>query len=226
MARFSVVSHRGCFGRCSFCALALHQGDTIVSRSEESILEEIRRLVRHPEFKGSIDDLGGPTANMYGMDCEAACGESCLDCGRRPGHERLISLLRRAREIPGVRNVFVRSGVRLDAVEEEHPRACRLLKIAPEHVSKNVLRLMNKDSGGAFEKFRRAFRKADVSGRRHLKYYFMVAHPGCGPREAGELAREVRRLEKEGDRPVEGVQIFTPAPMTLSTAMYHTRTDG
>jgi len=233
MARFSVVSHRGCFGRCSFCALALHQGDTIVSRSEESILEEIRRLVRHPEFKGSIDDLGGPTANMYGMDCEAACGESCLDCGRRPGHERLISLLRRAREIPGVRNVFVRSGVRYDLAlsSEEYIRelvghhVSGLLKIAPEHVSKNVLRLMNKDSGGAFEKFRRAFRKADVSGRRHLKYYFMVAHPGCGPREAGELAREVRRLEKEGDRPVEGVQIFTPAPMTLSTAMYHTGRD-
>ena len=233
MAQFSVVTHRGCFGRCSFCSLALHQGEAVVSRSEESILDEIRRLVRHPDFKGYIDDLGGPTANMYGMDCDTACGKPCLDCARLPGHERLISLLRKAREIPGVRKVFVRSGVRFDLAlsSEEYIRelvghhVSGLLKIAPEHVSKKVLRLMNKDSGEAFEEFRRAFRKADLSGRQHLKYYYMVAHPGCGSEEARDLVREVRRLEKEGDRPIEGVQIFTPTPMTLSTAMYHTGLD-
>jgi len=234
MAQFSVVTHRGCFGRCSFCSLALHQGETIVSRSEESILDEIGRLVRHSDFKGYIDDLGGPTANMYGMDCDTVCGKPCLDCDRLPvGHERLISLMRKAREIPGVKKIFVRSGVRYDLAlsSEEYIRelvghhVSGLLKIAPEHVAKKVLRLMNKDSGEAFEKFRRAFRKADVSGRQHLKYYFMVAHPGCGPEEARDLAREVRRLERAGDRPVEGVQIFTPTPMTLSTAMYHTGRD-
>jgi len=233
MAQFSVVTHRGCFGNCSFCALALHQGDTIVSRSESSLLEEIRRLARHPDFKGYIDDLGGPTANMYGMDCDTACGKPCLECSRRPSHDRLISLLRKARAVPGVKKVFVRSGVRYDlALEsEEYIRelvghhVSGLLKIAPEHVSKNVLRLMNKGGGEAFEQFRRAFREADTSGRLGLKYYYMVAHPGCGPKEARELAREVRRLEKDGERPVEGVQIFTPTPMTLSTAMYHTGLD-
>jgi uncharacterized radical SAM protein YgiQ len=234
MAQFSVVTHRGCFGRCSFCSLALHHGEAIVSRSDESILDEIRRLVRHPEFKGYIDDLGGPTANMYGMDCDTACGKPCLSCSRlSSNHERLISLLRKARAIPGVKKVFVRSGVRFDLAlsSEEYIRelvghhVSGLLKIAPEHASKKVLRLMNKDSGEAFEKFRRAFRKADASGRQHLKYYYMVAHPGCGPEESRELVREVRRLEKEGDRPIEGVQIFTPTPMTLSTAMYHTGRD-
>ncbi len=233
MAQFSVVTHRGCFGHCSFCALALHQGETIVSRSEESILDEIRRLTRHSEFKGYIDDLGGPTANMYGMDCDTSCGKPCLDCSQRPSHDRLIALLRKAREIPGVKKIFVRSGVRYDlALEsEEYIRelvghhVSGLLKIAPEHVSKNVLRLMNKDGGEAFERFRKAFREADLTGKQGLKYYFMVAHPGCGPREARDLAGEVRRLEKEGDRPVEGVQIFTPTPMTLSTAMYHTGID-
>ncbi|MBN1940123.1 MAG: YgiQ family radical SAM protein [Candidatus Aminicenantes bacterium] len=233
MAQFSVVTHRGCFGHCSFCALALHQGEGIVSRSEDSIQEEIRRLVRHPEFKGYIDDLGGPTANMYGMDCETVCGKPCLDCAKRPSHDRLIALLRRARAVPGVKKVFVRSGVRFDLALESGEYIRELvghhvsgfLKIAPEHVSKHVLRLMNKDGGVAFERFRKAFRAADPAGRQKIKSYFMVAHPGCGPGEARELAREVRRLEKDGDRPVEGVQIFTPTPMTLSTAMYHTGLD-
>ena len=233
MAQFSVVTHRGCLGDCAFCSLTLHQGERIVSRSEESILDEIRRLVRHPEFKGYIDDFGGPTANMYGMDCDTSCGKPCLDCSRRPSHDRLIALLRKARAIPGVKKIFVRSGVRYDLALEskEYIRelvghhVSGLLKIAPEHVSKNVLRLMNKETGDAFETFRKAFREADAGGRQHLKYYFMVAHPGCGPKEAGELAKAVRRLEREGDRPVEGVQIFTPTPMTLSTAMYYTGLD-
>ncbi len=155
MAQFSVVTHRGCFGHCSFCALALHQGETIVSRSEESILEEIRRLVRHPDFKGYIDDFGGPTANMYGMDCDTVCGKPCLDCSKPAAHDRLIALLRKARAIPGVKKIFVRSGVRYDLALEsgEYIRelvghhVSGLLKIAPEHVSKKVLRLMNKDRG-------------------------------------------------------------------------------
>jgi uncharacterized radical SAM protein YgiQ len=170
---------------------------------------------------------------MYGMDCDTVCGKTCLDCSRRPSHDRLISLLRKARAIPGVKKIFVRSGIRYDLALEsgEYIRelvghhVSGLLKIAPEHVSKNVLRLMNKDTGEAFENFRRAFRAADPGGRQHLKYYFMVAHPGCGPKEARELRAEVRRLEREGDRPVEGVQVFTPTPMTLSTAMYHTGFD-
>jgi uncharacterized radical SAM protein YgiQ len=234
MARFSVVTHRGCFGACSFCALSLHQGSRIVSRSEDSILAEIESLTRHPDFKGYIDDLGGPTANMYGMDCPSPCAEGgCLECGRIDrSHNRLIALLRRARAVPGVKKVFIRSGVRYDlALEsEEYIRELSehhlsgLLKIAPEHVSPAVLRLMNKD-GSKIEEFRRVFRAINRGRRQHLKYYFLLAHPGCGDEEARELAGEIKRLERDGEKPVEGVQIFTPTPMTRSTCMYHTGID-
>jgi len=243
MARFSVVTHRGCVGRCSFCSLSLHQGDRIVSRSEESILAEIRRLTKHPEFKGFIDDLGGPTANMYGMDCETPCRDGdCLDCGRLDrSHKRLISLMRGARRIPGVKKVFVRSGIRYDLalqsreyIEElSKHHISGLLKIAPEHVSDNVLRLMGKSGGRrSLEEFRRVFAEINKKAGRgrwaspqHLKYYFMVAHPGTSDREARELAAYLQELEKDGEKPVEGVQIFTPTPMTRSTCMYHTGKD-
>jgi uncharacterized radical SAM protein YgiQ len=235
MAQFSVVTHRGCFGRCSFCALALHQGDRIVSRSEKSILDEILRLTRHPDFKGYIDDLGGPTANMYGMDCAAGekCEKECLSCARLDrSHRRLIALMRKARRVPGVKKIFVRSGIRYDlAMEsEEYLRELcghhlsGLLKIAPEHVSPAVLRRMNKNVP-PLEDFRRLFMTINAGRKQHLKYYFMVGHPGCGPEEADELTREIRRLEREGEKPVEGVQIFTPTPMTVSTCMYYTGLD-
>jgi uncharacterized radical SAM protein YgiQ len=234
MARFSVVTHRGCTGRCSFCALAFHQGPRIVSRSEASILEEIRRLVRMPDFKGYVDDLGGPTANMYGMDCRRPCRDGhCLDCPEADlRHARLIDLMRKAREIPGVKKVFVRSGVRFDLAvrspeyvrELARHHVSGLLKIAPEHVSPRVLELMNKSgsSPDVLEDFRRMFAAAGGDLRQHLKYYFMAAHPGSSDRDAEELARFIRRLEATGERPVEGVQVFTPTPMTRSTCMYHT----
>jgi uncharacterized radical SAM protein YgiQ len=237
LGRFSIVTHRGCVGGCSFCSLALHQGDRVVSRSEESILDEIRRLTRHPEFKGIIDDLGGPTANMYGMECQASCPEGdCPTCGKLDkSHKRLIRLLRRAREIPGVKKVFVRSGIRFDLALEspeyikelaEH-HVSGLLKIAPEHVSEKVLRLMNKagEGGEALKKFREFFGQSSRGRKQHLKYYFMVGHPGTGAKEARELAAAVRKLEQGGERPVEGVQIFTPTPMTRSTCMYWTGRD-
>jgi radical SAM superfamily enzyme YgiQ (UPF0313 family) len=236
MARFSVQTHRGCVGRCSFCALSLHQGDRIVSRSEASILEEIRRMTRHPEWKGFVDDLGGPTANMYGMD--GATVEAA--------HRRLIALMRAARKVPGVKKVFVRSGIRYDLAIES-PEYVRelvrhhvsgLLKIAPEHVSERVLKLMNKSGGRRrLDEFRKLFAEATgaekgrgaAAGRRgrplHLKYYFMVAHPGTTDKDARELAEYVRILERSGEKPVEGVQIFTPTPMTRSTCMYHTGLD-
>lgn len=234
MAQFSVVTHRGCFGRCSFCALSLHQGDRIVSRSEASILDEVRRLTRHPGFKGFIDDLGGPTANMYGMDCRSACrGRECLTCPRLDrSHRRLIALMKKARAVPGVKKVFVRSGIRHDLAlaSEEYVRELSghhvsgLLKIAPEHVAPRVLRLMNKE-GRSLEEFRRLFLKVNRGRKQYLKYYFMVAHPGTTDADARALAVTVRRLEREGEKPVEGVQIFTPTPMTRSTAMYYTGKD-
>jgi len=233
MGKFSIVTHRGCIGRCSFCSLSLHQGDRVVSRSEESILEEIRRLTRHPDFKGYIDDLGGPTANMYGMDCHRCQQGFCLTCKKLDrSHRRLINLLRRARQIPGVKKIFVRSGIRYDLalsspeyVKElvEH-HVSGLLKIAPEHVSPNVLRLMNK-SEVPVEEFRRLFLKLTGNRKQHLKYYFMVAHPGTTMKEAEELAAYIKKLEAEGEKPVEGVQIFTPTPMTRSTCMYYTGRD-
>jgi len=242
MARFSVQTHRGCRGRCSFCSLSLHQGDRIVSRSERSILEEIRRMTKHPEWRGFVDDLGGPTANMYGLD----------EAGIEEAHRRLIGLMRAARKVPGVKKVFVRSGIRYDlAVESpEYVRELArhhvsgLLKVAPEHVSEKVLRLMNKSGGRLkLEEFRKMFAEAASSetgeaggGRdgarggyrerpQHLKYYFMVAHPGTSEKEARELADFLRELERGGEKPVEGVQIFTPTPMTRSTCMYHTGKD-
>ncbi len=164
MARFSVQTHRGCVGRCSFCALSLHQGDRIVSRSEASILEEIRRMTKHPEWKGFVDDLGGPTANMYGLDA----------AGVAPAHRRLIGLMRAARKVPGVKKVFVRSGIRYDLALES-PEYIRelarhhvsgLLKIAPEHVSENVLKLMNKSGGRRrLEEFRKMFAEATGAAR-------------------------------------------------------------
>lgn len=233
MGKFSVVTHRGCIGRCSFCSLSLHQGDRIVSRSEESILEEIRRLTRHPDFKGYIDDLGGPTANMYGMDCHRCQRGFCLTCKKLDrSHRRLIDLLRKVRRVPGVKKVFVRSGIRYDLALDspeyvrelvEH-HVSGLLKIAPEHVSATVLRLMNK-SEVPVEKFRQLFLKLTGERKQHLKYYFMVAHPGTTMREARELAVYIKRLSAQGEKPVEGVQIFTPTPMTRSTCMYYTGKD-
>ena len=234
MTRFSVVTHRGCTGGCSFCSLALHQGDRIVSRSEGSILEEIRKLTKHPEFKGYIDDLGGPTANMYGMDCDvAACRKDCLSCSRLDrSHARLIRLMRRARRIQGVKKIFVRSGIRYDLAMDSFEylkelsahHLSGLLKIAPEHVSPAVLRLMNK-ADRPLDEFRKMFADINPSRRQHLRYYFMVAHPGTTEKEARELARAMRRMEKQGEKPAEGVQIFTPTPMTRSTCMYHTGKD-
>ncbi|MBE3130197.1 MAG: YgiQ family radical SAM protein, partial [Acidobacteria bacterium] len=247
MARFSVQTHRGCVGRCSFCALSLHQGDRIVSRSEDSILDEIRRMTKNPEWRGFVDDLGGPTANMYGMDraaaevrCEGDAEAESDQKDRTPewakrgvveaAHRRLVWLMRAARKVPGVKKVFVRSGIRYDLALEspEYVRELTrhhvsgLLKIAPEHVSENVLRLMNKSGGRrSLEEFRRMFAEMTVekgpagSGKRggaprrgrlagrpqHLKYYFMVAHPGTTEKEARELAAFLRELEESGEKP-------------------------
>jgi uncharacterized radical SAM protein YgiQ len=233
MARFSVVTHRGCLGNCSFCSLAHHQGDRVVSRSEESILGEIRRLTRHPHFKGYVDDLGGPTANMYGMDCDACADRECLKCRRLDlSHRRLTGLLRAARAVPGVKKVFVRSGIRYDLAmssPEYLGELCRYhvsgrLKIAPEHVSAKVLALMNKGRS-SLDEFRRLFGKLSEGSSQGLLCYFMVGHPGTSEAEARELAAYVRRLKREGANPVEGVQLFTPTPMTRSSCMYHTGMD-
>jgi len=215
---FSVVSHRGCIGKCNFCSVNLIQGDRIISRSEESILKEIKMITKLTHFKGNIDDLGGPSANMYGMDCNK-CDRDCIDCKTLDqSNKRLINLLKKAREIKGVKKVNIRIGIRFDLASPELVKEIgeyhtfNTLRIAPEHVNKNVLKLMNKDRGD-LKKFIKDFSK---TGRK-LSFYFMTAHPGSSMKEARELAREIKHLPN-----AEKVQIFTPTPMTVSTCMYYT----
>lgn len=234
LAQFSVVTHRGCVGQCSFCALALHQGDRIISRHEEAIIEEIDRLASHPQFKGIIDDLGGPTANMYGLDCPSSCPEGeCLKCPQLDlSHRRLIQLLRQARNRPGIKKILVRSGIRFDLAMASPEYLEELinyhlsgwLKIAPEHVSLKVLRLMNKPTY-KLDEFRKLFERLNKGKKQYLKCYFMVAHPGTTREEALKLAEYLNKWRGSGPDPVEGVQIFTPTPMTRSTCMYYTGLD-
>lgn len=228
MAKFSVVSHRGCIGNCNFCSLKLHQGDKIISRSENSILNEIESLVSHPEFKGYIDDLGGPSANMYGMDCDDKCNRECINCNKlNLSHKRLISLLKKAREIQGVKKIFIRSGIRYDlAIESKdyikelskyHISGC--LKIAPEHFSEKVLTYMNKKNS-KFDEFVSFFYTINKNKKQFLKYYLMICHPGEDEIEIKKLKEKISKLSN-----IDSFQIFTPTPMTNSTCMYWTEMD-
>jgi len=208
---FSVVTHRGCVGNCNFCSLRLTMGDKIVSRSEESILREIESLTHHKNFNGIIADFGGPSANMYGLD---------FDKDIRKSQDRLIRLLREARAIKGIKRIFIRSGVRYDMVTFEYLKEIvqhhisGKLKIAPEHVNEDVLKLMNKGTAKNIDAFLKDFNKI---GCGELTFYFMTAHPGSSMNEARELAEKIKHLKKS-----ESVQIFTPTPMTVSTCMYYT----
>ncbi len=220
---FSVVTHRGCIGDCSFCALKLIQGDKIISRSEDSILREIKNITKLSYFKGNIDDLGGPSANMYGMDCNKCDLKDCLNCKNLDkSHSKLLELLRKARRIPGVKSIYIRSGIRYDLAPKEYIQELvkyhiyDTLRIAPEHVNKNVLRLMNKDYGN-FQEFVKFFQSLK-SGKK-LSYYFITAHPGSGMKENQELANAIKGMNEVS------LQIFTPTPMTTSTCMYYTSID-
>jgi uncharacterized radical SAM protein YgiQ len=226
MAQFSVVTHRGCIGNCNFCSITLHQGDRVISRSEKSILAELKKITQHKDFKGYIDDLGGASANMYGMDCLKCEDGKCIGCRNLDlSHSKLIHLLREARKIPGIKKIFIRSGIRYDlAVNSEeyikeisnhHLSGC--LKIAPEHVLPKILKLMNKSDNGSFSKFKKMFEKHNQPLNQYLNYYFMTGHPGSTLEDAEELAIQLKKLKN-----VESVQLFTPTPMTVSTCMYYT----
>jgi uncharacterized radical SAM protein YgiQ len=226
MAQFSVVTHRGCIGNCNFCSITLHQGDKIVSRSEKSILDEIKKITQHKDFRGYIDDLGGASANMYGMDCLKCEDGRCIGCKNLDlSHSKLIHLLNEARKIKGIKKIFVRSGIRYDLalsseeyikeISQHHLSGC--LKIAPEHTSQKVLKLMNKCDNSKFEKFKKVFEKHNRPLNQYLTYYFMTGHPGSTIEDAEELAIQLKKLKN-----VESVQLFTPTPMTISTCMYYT----
>ena len=242
--RFSITSHRGCFGECSFCAISTHQGRVVQARSMASIVAEAEILIKDPDFKGYIHDIGGPTANFSAPSCEksvrhgACAGKSCVFpkfCGElRVSHREYMNILRRVASLDGVKKVFVRSGLRMDYIlADPHGREfleelCRShvsgrLKIAPEHASPDVLRLMRKSPPEVTVKFIKMFREINerLGKKQFPAPYFMSSHPGCRAEDALKLAEFVRRLNL---RP-EQAQEFTPTPGTVSSCMYHTGID-
>jgi uncharacterized radical SAM protein YgiQ len=244
--KFSLTTHRGCYGECNFCSIGLHEGRKIISRSEESILEEAKRITARKDFKGYIVDVGGATANMYGFDCarkdtKGTCPDKrCLTpqicASLKVDHARQIRLLKKLRKIPGVKKVFVASGIRHDLALADKKSGtaylgelCRhhisgQLKIAPEHVSAVVLKLMGKPQTQALIKFKTLFDKlnTETGKKQFLTYYFIAAHPGCAEENMRELKSFTGRELKINP---EQVQIFTPLPSTYSALMYWTGID-
>ncbi len=238
--KFSITSNRGCFGGCSFCALTFHQGRILQTRSHESILREAEKMTEDPDFKGYIHDVGGPTADFRHPSCEkqltkGVCGNrQCLfptPCKNlKADHSDYVALLLKLRKIPKVKKVFIRSGVRFDYVmADPDPTFLRelvehhvsgQLRVAPEHVSNEVLKYMGKPSHEVYRSFLKAYEKANkATGKEQYAIpYFMSSHPGCTMKEAVKLAEYVRDL---GFTP-EQVQDFYPTPSTLSTCMYYT----
>ena len=249
MIKFSVNTHRGCFGGCNFCTIAAHQGKFIQSRSEESIIKEITGLNKLPGFAGNISDVGAPTANMYGM--RGKNPELCAKCRRKSclfpspcknmdrSHERLLKLYERIAKVKGIRHAYIGSGIRYDLFLDEkgfvdetsYPYLKELilehtsgrLKVAPEHTEDAVLKLMAKPSFKLFERLRIEFDNIVYSSGRkcELVPYFISGHPGCGMREMQRLARTPALKGLYMDQ----VQDFTPTPMTTSSVMFYTGLD-
>ena len=248
MIKFSVNIHRGCFGGCAFCTISAHQGKFIVCRSKESILREVKKIAELPDFKGYLSDLGGPSANMYGMHgknmkaCERCKRPSCIAPKICPNlntdHSALLDVYRSVDALPGIKKSFIGSGVRydlllyksgderVDAVAREYTRelitkhVSGRLKVAPEHTSDRVLQLMRKPSFRLFYEFKGIFDKINREEglRQQIIPYFISSHPGCRAEDMAELAV----LTKELDFRLEQVQDFTPTPMTVSTEMWYT----
>lgn len=251
MIKFSVNLHRGCFGGCAFCTISAHQGKFIASRSKESIMREVKEVVKLPDFKGYISDLGGPSANMYGMHgrnlkaCEKCKRPSCVHPAICPNldtdHSQLIDIYRSVDALPEVKKSFIGSGVRYDLLlhhskDEKANESAReytrelicnhvsgRLKVAPEHTSDSVLYLMRKPSFRLFEEFKRIFDK--INREKGLKQqiipYFISSHPGCHEEDMADLAVRTKRLDFQ----LEQVQDFTPTPMTVSTETWYSGFD-
>ena len=236
MIRFSVCMHRGCFGGCSFCTISAHQGKQITSRSEQNILRQIDILKDLPEWKGYLSDLGGPSANMYGMHgkdmslCEKCARPSCLYpsiCKNlNQDFAPLLHIYNKVDQLPYITKAFVGSGVRYDLMTEEYGKqlitrhVSGRLKVAPEHTSDNVLKIMRKPSWEQYERFHRFFEcvNKEAGLRQQLIPYFISSHPGCTNKDMQQLAERCKQLHY---RP-EQVQDFTPTPMTLATTMFYT----
>ena len=244
--KFSITTHRGCFGECNFCSIGLHEGRTIISRSEKSIIDEAEKITELPDFKGYILDAGGSTANMYGIDCrrkqtQGACQDKrCLYpqvcASLKADHSRQINLLERLRRLKGVKKVFVASGIRYDLLFSDKKHCVSYmqelvkhhisgqLKVAPEHTAPGVLKLMGKSQAKSLTTFKQLFEKMTKSSghKQFLTYYFIAAHPGCTEEDMRELKSFATRELKIN--PLQ-IQIFTPLPSTYSGLMYFTGID-
>jgi uncharacterized radical SAM protein YgiQ len=242
--KFSLVSNRGCFGACSFCAISFHQGKMMTARSKESLIEEAKKIIAMDDFKGYIHDVGGPTANFRKVSCSdqlsrGMCkGKECMfpsPCSKLDvNHEEYFDILRALRKLPGVKKVFIRSGIRFDYLLEDKASRKYLkelathhvsgqLKVAPEHVSDKVLSYMGKPGIEVFDKFRKAFYQVneEIGLEQYLIPYFISSHPGSRLEDAVELAEYLRDI----DHHPEQVQDFYPTPGTMATAMYHSGYD-
>ncbi len=247
MIKFSVNLHRGCFGGCAFCTISAHQGKFIVSRSKESIVNEVKQITKMPDFKGYLSDLGGPSANMYemrGIDmeiCKTCKKPSCIHpkvCfNLNTDHTPLLDVYRAVDQLPGVKKSFVGSGIRYDILlsnkndtktNESHTAYTRelitkhvsgRLKIAPEHTSDKVLKLMRKPGFEYFQKFKEQFDQINREKglNQQLIPYFISSHPACGPEDMADLAIKTKKMNFK----LEQVQDFTPTPMTLATEIYY-----
>jgi len=247
MIKFSINMHRGCFGGCSFCTISAHQGKFIASRSEKSILAEVDEVVAHPEFKGYISDLGGPSANMYRMKgkvqeiCDRCSSPSCIHpviCSNLDtSHKPMTELYRKVDKHPGVKKAFVGSGIRYDLLVDDFNQnnednnheeyieqvitrhVSGRLKVAPEHTSDATLKVMRKPSFKYFHKFKEKYDQ--ISEKHGLKQqlipYFISSHPGCESEDMANLAVETKDMGFQ----LEQVQDFTPTPMTVATVIYY-----
>lgn len=244
--RYSISTHRGCYGECNFCAIAVHEGRTVLNRSKKSILAEAEQFTHDQNFKGVISDVGGPTANMYGFECSKKLKSGVCDFKRcifpdtcktlKPSHKNQIELLRALENIKGVKKVFVASGIRYDLIADDEqfgkPYLKKIsqnhtsgqIKIAPEHTDEKILKLMGKPGNKSLLKFKELFLQysKNVNKDQFLTYYFIAAHPGCNN---GDMIKLKEFASQQLSISPEQVQIFTPSPSTYSSLMYYTNTN-
>ena len=242
----SVTTHRGCYGECNFCAIAIHQGRTVISRTEDSIVDEVKEITKMKKFKGNIADVGGPTANMYQVECKkklkfGACQERrCLYPQKCPAlkidHSKQIDLLKRLKGIDKIKKIFIASGIRYDMILDDKKcgqmymeeiikdHVSGQMKIAPEHTEDKVLSLMGKQGKAPLKEFKEKFYQINkkLGKKQFLTYYLIAAHPGCNEKDMLDLKRFASAELRVNP---EQVQIFTPTPSTYSTLMYYTEMD-
>jgi uncharacterized radical SAM protein YgiQ len=244
--QFSVTTHHGCYGECNFCAISVHQGRTIRSRSQESIVKEVEAFKEHKDFKGIINDVGGATANMYGYECgrklkkgvcaDIQCTSATVCPTLKPDHGEQIELLGKIRDMKHVKKAFVNSGIRYDLINEDKKRGAEYLKtlvdhhisgqmkVAPEHTEDNVLRLMGKPNKETLLNFKANFDELNRKNgkKQFLTYYLIAAHPGSQMQDMESLKQFANKELKLNP---EQVQVFIPTPSTYSTLMYYTEMD-